>query len=452
MICRPTIRDLATISLAADRAAILTRQLLTFSRRQVMQPQVLDVNEIIRNTARSLERTLGDRITVRFDFASNVPPVYADAGMLEQIIVNLAHNARDAMPQGGLLLIGSTAMEVTPAYTRQNPEARVGQFVRLTVEDTGVGMDAQVLNRLFEPFFTTKEVGKGTGLGLATVYGITKLHKGWIEATSVVNQGSAFHVFLPMTSKPAEAPSGGPVEKEIRGAMQRCAGRRRLELLALARQILSATVIAFRGWHRRRALKLCRRFARDRSAAHRYGHARGHYGWELATKLRAERPDLKVICASGYSMIWAKNFTRREISFLQKPFNHKCWLLPCGNADVSRRRWPRPAARRGSRDFSARFSPRRKYKTGVIAVTLLLPCTPRVSNVTLLRHTSVIMEQTLGLRPNAIDKHSRLPLHSWLQACNLRHIRKGVHSLCNQRITNAGNAKRGVHLVLLHPI
>ncbi len=324
--------SLERISSAADRAANLTRQLLTFSRRQVMQPQVLGLNDVIHNVARMLERTLGENITVRFDLASNLPRIYADAGMLEQTIMNLAVNARDAMPEVGEFFIGSTATEVTPSHAQQNPEARVGRFVCLTVADTGVGMDAQVLSRIFEPFFTTKEVGKGTGLGLATVYGITKLHRGWIEVSSEVNKGSAFKIFLPATSKPADAPAAEPVEKEI------CGGNEALllvedepELRSLARQILEC--YGYRIFEARtgaEALKLWPQHAQEIDLLLTdIVMPEGITGWELAGQLRAERPDLKVICASGYSIdLLNKQFdSPGAFRFLQKPFKPQTLAL-----------------------------------------------------------------------------------------------------------------------------
>ena len=324
--------SLERISSAADRAANLTRQLLTFSRRQVMRPQVLGLNDVIRNVARMLERTLGGNIAVRFDLASGLPPIYADAGMLEQTIMNLAVNARDAMPKDGEFLIGSTATEVTPSYTRQNPEARVGRFVCLTVVDTGVGMDAQVLSRIFEPFFTTKEVGKGTGLGLATVYGITKLHRGWIEVSSEVNKGSAFKIFLPATSKPTDAPAAEPVEKEIRGGNEALLlVEDEPELRALARQILEC--YGYRIFEARtgaEALKLWPQHAQEIDLLLTdIVMPEGITGWELAGQLRAERPDLKVICASGYSIdLLNKQFDAPgAFRFLQKPFKPQTLAL-----------------------------------------------------------------------------------------------------------------------------
>jgi PAS domain S-box-containing protein len=324
--------SLEKISSAADRAANLTRQLLTFSRRQVMQPQVLSLNEVIRNAARMLERTLGENIGVRYDFASDLPPIHADAGMLEQTLTNLAINARDAMPTGGEVFIASTSTEVTPSYTQRHPEARVGRYVCLSFTDTGVGMDAQVFSRMFEPFFTTKEVGKGTGLGLATVYGITKLHRGWIEASSELNKGSAFKIFFPATTKPADAPASEPVEKEIRGGNEALLlVEDEPELRALSRQILECYGYRiFEAGTGAEALKLWPEHAQEIDLLLTdMVMPEGITGWELAGKLRAERPDLKVICASGYSMdLLNKQFDEPgAIRFLQKPFKPQMLAL-----------------------------------------------------------------------------------------------------------------------------
>src|SRR5206468_122612 len=188
---------------AAQRAAHLTRQLLTFSRKQVMQPQALEFNEVIGTVSRMLQRLVGEDIAVQFHFAPKPVYINADLGMIEQIIMNLAVNASDAMARGGQLTLSASAVEIDQAYRTKNPEARPGQFACLSVSDTGCGIAPEHLLRIFEPFFTTKPVGKGTGLGLATVYGIVKQHNGWIEVNSEVGRGTAFKVFLPRGSKPA---------------------------------------------------------------------------------------------------------------------------------------------------------------------------------------------------------------------------------------------------------
>src|SRR5258708_11930027 len=172
-------KSLKQISAASERAASFIRQLLTFSRKQVYQTRILDLNGVIRNLEAMLPRMLGEDIALETRFRPDLPHIEADTGMIEQIVMNLAVNSRDAMPKGGKLLLATSAVEVDAAYARQHHEAREGWFVCLTVTDTGCGIERRLLQRIFEPFFTTKEVGKGTGLGLATVYGIVTRHRGW---------------------------------------------------------------------------------------------------------------------------------------------------------------------------------------------------------------------------------------------------------------------------------
>ena len=210
--------SLNQVSLAAERAAALTRQLLTFSRKQIVQPRVLDVNAIVGNLHDMLRRLIGEHIDLQCEMADGLPAVRADESNIEQIVVNLAVNARDAMPHGGRLVLRTTVAEIDAAQAARHPQARAGRFVCLSLADTGSGMDAATLSHIFEPFFTTKEVGKGSGLGLATVYGIVAQLQGWIEVASEVNRGTEMKIFLPSCSTPAarnmdadaDAPRGGP--------------------------------------------------------------------------------------------------------------------------------------------------------------------------------------------------------------------------------------------------
>jgi len=190
---------------AAERAAGLTRQLLMFSRKNVMQPKPIDLREIVGNMSKMLQRLIGETIDLRFVPPAALPFVQGDPGMIEQVVMNLAVNARDAMPKGGALTIGIDAVPIDEGYVTTHPEARAGNFIRLRVADTGTGMDASTMQHIFEPFFTTKEVGRGTGLGLATVYGIVKQHDGWVEVNSEPGVGSAFDVFFPATQTMAVA-------------------------------------------------------------------------------------------------------------------------------------------------------------------------------------------------------------------------------------------------------
>jgi PAS domain S-box-containing protein len=192
-----TDQSLEDISLAADRAANLTRQLLAFSRRQVLQLRDLNINDVVAGMGSMVRRIVGEDVEVELACAPGVIGVQADTGMMEQVILNLVVNARDAMPKGGGLRIETARVEIDAETARKRPEARAGSFVRLTVADTGTGIPPDTLPKIFEPFFTTKEFGKGTGLGLATVYGIVQQHRGWISVDSEIGAGTRFHVHLP---------------------------------------------------------------------------------------------------------------------------------------------------------------------------------------------------------------------------------------------------------------
>src|SRR5437660_6837986 len=192
-----TADGLGQIGLAAERAANLTRQLLTFSRKQIMQPKPLDLNCVMANLVKMLGRVIGEDVALRLNPSEAPSFVLADESMMSQIVMNLTVNARDAMPKGGALTIATQAVEIKEADRLRHTEARTGEFVCLSVSDTGCGIRPEHLPRIFEPFFTTKELGCGTGLGLSTVYGIVKQHRGWIEVTSQPSVGTTFRIFLP---------------------------------------------------------------------------------------------------------------------------------------------------------------------------------------------------------------------------------------------------------------
>ncbi len=198
------------IAQSAERAAGLTRQLLTFSRRQLIQPKRLDMNKIVGNMTEMLGRMLGEDVLLQLNYSQTPATVEADASMMEQVLLNLAVNARDAMPHGGNLSVRISVVDVNEGQLQRRPEARAGRFVCVSNADSGSGIPPENLSRIFEPFFTTKEVGKGTGLGLATVYGIVKQHQGWVEVESTVGKGTTFRIFIPfagtekaVTDKPA---------------------------------------------------------------------------------------------------------------------------------------------------------------------------------------------------------------------------------------------------------
>ena len=202
----------------AKRAADLTRQLLLFTRQQVMQFQPVDLNQALNGLSKLLRRLLGEHIELEFVPANPLPKVLADPSMVEQIALNLSVNARDAMPKGGRLTLATRLVEFGASNPPPEGEARPGRFVCLTVRDTGCGMDEATLKRLFEPFFTTKEVGQGTGLGLATVYGIVQQHRGWTEVQSAVGQGATFRVFLTVAPEAGAREQPAPAMSAPRGS------------------------------------------------------------------------------------------------------------------------------------------------------------------------------------------------------------------------------------------
>ena len=310
---------------AAERAAGLTRQLLTFSRRQVMQPKPLDLNTVLGNMARMLGRILGEDVVLQFDYAPGQPWVQADEGMIEQVLMNLAVNSRDAMPSGGRLTIQISVIELAPADLHKHPDGRPGRFTHFSVRDTGAGIPADVLPHIFEPFFTTKEVGKGTGLGLATVYGIVKQHDGWLEVQSDVGKGTVFHVFLPSITGVGVKPGETAVEEKLpRGTECILVVEDEAPVRELVCGILSAQ--GYRVLQAETGVK-----ALEVWRAHKdeidllltdVVMPDGMNGRELAAKIQADKPSLKSIFTSGYSSnIVGKDFTIHEgLNYLQKPF------------------------------------------------------------------------------------------------------------------------------------
>lgn len=204
----PLLRNLKEIRKAADRSAALTRQLLAFSRRQQLERKSLNVNDLIGDLMKMLRRIIGEDVEVRLHAAPKLSSVFADPGQIEQVVMNLAVNARDAMSEGGTLLIETNNVEIDETYKHNHPYAQTGKYVQITVSDTGTGMDAETRTRIFEPFFTTKEVGKGTGLGLSTVYGIVKQHEGLVEVYSELGRGTTFKIYLPVEENSADEESG----------------------------------------------------------------------------------------------------------------------------------------------------------------------------------------------------------------------------------------------------
>ena len=193
-------RYIQQIQKAGQSAAELVQQLLAFSRRQIIDPKIININEVIDNLVKMLHRIIGENIALKLSLSENVLPVMAEPGQMVQVIMNLCVNARDAMPQGGELTIETSNTTIDEAYCQVNPWAHPGSYALLSITDTGIGMDSETQMRIFEPFFTTKELGKGTGLGLAIVYGIIKQHNGLINVYSQKGHGTTFKIYVPSAS------------------------------------------------------------------------------------------------------------------------------------------------------------------------------------------------------------------------------------------------------------
>jgi signal transduction histidine kinase/DNA-binding response OmpR family regulator len=328
-------KALKQISDASQRAAALTRQLLMFSRKQVIQLQVLDLNTVLKNFSNMLPRLLGEDIKLESSYAADLLRIEGDTGMLEQVVLNLAVNARDAMPKGGKLRIATASADIGENYVRIHEESRVGQFVRLSVTDTGTGMDRKTLDRIFEPFFSTKDVGKGTGLGLATVYGIVKQHGGWIDVASQVDRGTTFEIYLPVSGKGNEnAADNTSAPQAVRGGSETIL---LVEDEAVLREFVGEVlhqydyrvvqagsgVEALRAWdenHGQIDLLLTDMVMPE-----------GMTGHELATQLRRRKPELKLIFTSGYSAeATGIDFDHQNAKFLSKPY------LPSQLAEIVR--------------------------------------------------------------------------------------------------------------------
>jgi two-component system, cell cycle sensor histidine kinase and response regulator CckA len=308
---------------AGHRAASLTRQLLAFTRQQVLEPKVLDLNESVSNMGKLLRRLIGEDIGLVLCPDPALGRVTIDPGQVEQIIMNLAINARDAMAGGGELTIETKNVELIRVDQLQHPSMEPGSYVMLAVCDTGCGMDADTQLRIFEPYFTTKGPGKGTGLGLATVYGIVKQSGGSISVTSALGKGTTFNIYLPRTTGVAERLEASPQPTALRGSETILLVEDEEMVRALAQAILERsgyTVFAAKNVHD--ALS----FAQDGTRAIHLlltdTIMPGMNGPELAKRVQAIRPEIKVLYMSGYTDKAFLSTGRWEpgSAFLQKPF------------------------------------------------------------------------------------------------------------------------------------
>jgi signal transduction histidine kinase/ActR/RegA family two-component response regulator len=325
----PEIVDsIQAVYFAAERAAGLTRQLLMFSRKNVMQLKSLDLQEVVGNMSKMLQRLLGETITLEFLPATENSFVQGDSGMIEQVVMNLSVNARDAMPRGGRLTVGVETVDIDAAFVETHPQAHEGPFVRLRVADTGIGMDSPTMSHIFEPFFTTKDVGQGTGLGLATVYGIVKQHEGWVEVNSEPGKGSTFDVYLPAS----DAVPGVP--KAAAAATGPVAGGTETILIVEDEPILRSMardILEECGYHileassGKEALDVWNRQANEIDLLLTdMVMPEGLSGVELAKHLLATRPRLKVVFTSGYTAneVNQEMLAQTRASFLSKPYTH----------------------------------------------------------------------------------------------------------------------------------
>jgi CheY-like chemotaxis protein len=316
-------RQVQQIKEASDRARSLTMKLLAFSRRQVLQSAPLDLNGIIVSMTPMLGRLIGEHIELRTELAPNLGRVLGDGIQLEMVLINLIVNAKDAMPNGGVITVDTANVDLDAAFVAAHRGSQSGEYVRIRVADTGHGMDAETQRRIFEPFFTTKKVGEGTGLGLAVVYGIVKQSAGYIDVVSAAGQGAIFSLYLPrqkgaaarvdLVAETGEAPRGQETvlvvedEKSVR------------ELIA---EILRGQGYAVleagdgeEGWHMALHATVPISLLLTDLIMPRMG------GRELAHRLRARQPDLKIIYMSGYEAGHGRpHVLDPDITHLQKPF------------------------------------------------------------------------------------------------------------------------------------
>jgi PAS domain S-box-containing protein len=308
---------------AADRAAALTKQLLAFSRRQVMQPRVLNVNELLHETEKMLRRLLGEDIELTLMLQPSIGNVKADPGHIEQAIFNLAVNGRDAMPRGGRITIETASVDLDEAYVRTHLGVKPGRYIMIAVSDTGHGMSTETRRHIFEPFYTTKERGKGTGLGLATVYGIVKQSGGDIWVYSEPNKGTTFKLYFPEVIEPATAASAKTQVPNAKGSetllvVEDEPGVARLITNILRQEgytVLEATDSL-------EALQVSAKYEGKIDLVLTDVVMPNMGGAQLAAELRRKRPEMKVVYMSGYTenAIVHHGVLDSGVEFLPKPF------------------------------------------------------------------------------------------------------------------------------------
>ena len=315
-------RDLRESTKAVERASTLVRQLLAFSRRQTLDPMVLDAGELVAGMEKMLRRVIREDIELAFERAPDLGRVKVDPGQLEQIVLNLAINARDAMPDGGTLSIATANVELDQVYAYAHPYTEPGRYMRLSVSDTGVGMDAATRSRIFEPFFTTKEADRGTGLGLATVYGIVKQSGGSIEVHSRPGEGASFEIFLPRVDEAAAAIEE-PVRPPPRGTETVLLVEDDSGVRSVAARILASLgYVVLETSNGPQALELAERREGPIDLLLTDVVMPGMNGRELARRLTSLRPGIAVVYTSGYTdgAISEGDLQEAGASFIHKPF------------------------------------------------------------------------------------------------------------------------------------
>jgi two-component system, cell cycle sensor histidine kinase and response regulator CckA len=314
--------DVERIEDASERASSLVRQLLAFSRRQMMQPKVIDLNSVVMGLDKLLRRLMDEGIEMSTLPGKDLGTIKADPAQIEQVIMNLVVNARDAMPKGGRLTVETANVELDEAYASEHVSVKPGRYVRLAVSDTGLGMSAETIAHIFEPFYTTKESGRGTGLGLSTVYGIVKQSGGYIWVYSEPGKGSTFKVYLPRVDQPVQhvgekVPTSGK-GSEVILLVEDEPDVRELTRMALAQKGYSVIVAA----SPEDAEKAVEKNGTEIHLLLTDITLPGMSGHELAKQLTSRRPKMRVLFMSGYTynVIAQGGMLNDGVAFLQKPF------------------------------------------------------------------------------------------------------------------------------------
>jgi two-component system, cell cycle sensor histidine kinase and response regulator CckA len=309
---------------ASNRAASLTRQLLAFGRKQVLQPSIVNLNAIIVDVDKMLRRLISENVEIVTRPAPKLGAIKADPGQIEQVLLNLIINARDAMPGGGTLTLETANVELDQAYADEHAGVRPGPHVMLAVSDTGVGMDTETQAHIFEPFFTTKEQGKGSGLGLATVYGVVQQSGGHVSVYSEPGRGSTFKVYLPRAGDVIEPLAVSPVQQPaMRGKETILVAEDDEQVRDLAVAILKACgYLVLELEHANDAERVCQHHSGEIDLLLTDVVMREVSGPELARRVQKVRPDIKVLFMSGYtdSAIVHQGVLEPGIAFLPKPF------------------------------------------------------------------------------------------------------------------------------------